>query len=59
VYQNRPLSAAYDAWNVLFESYCAAYPELGAEFKRRMNGDLFSGWHESLPRFPVDKVISI
>lgn len=31
----------YEAeWNTLFESYTAQYPELAAELKRRLNGDL-------------------
>ena len=33
--------AKYEAkWNELFAKYKAAYPELAAEFERRMNGDL-------------------
>ncbi len=32
--------AAEQAWNERFAAYQAAYPELAAEFTRRMNGDL-------------------
>ena len=32
------------SWNEKFAAYEAAYPELAAEFKRRVNGDLPSEW---------------
>ncbi|UPR47885.1 transketolase [Vibrio cyclitrophicus] len=34
------------AWNAKFDAYAAAYPELAAEFKRRVNGDLPAEWEE-------------
>lgn len=33
-----------DEWNVKFESYTQEFPELAAEFKRRMVGDLPKNW---------------
>jgi transketolase len=33
-------------WNVLFDRYQAAHPELAAEFTRRMGGDLPVDWEE-------------
>ncbi|MBR4986730.1 MAG: transketolase [Proteobacteria bacterium] len=36
--------AAYDAWKADFEAYRAEYPELAAEFERRMRGELPEGW---------------
>jgi transketolase len=32
------------AWNLKFSAYAAVYPELAAEFKRRMGGELPAGW---------------
>ncbi|AZL86650.1 transketolase [Aliivibrio salmonicida] len=34
------------AWNEKFAAYEAAYPELAAEFTRRVNGDLPAEWEE-------------
>lgn len=36
--------AAEDAWNATFAAYAKARPELAAEFKRRMAGDLPADW---------------
>ncbi|KAE9527088.1 transketolase [Testudinibacter aquarius] len=36
--------AAEKAWDEKFAAYQAAYPELAAEFKRRVNGDLPANW---------------
>ena len=33
-------------WNEKFEAYRAAYPELAAEFERRINGELPADWTE-------------
>ncbi|MUJ27077.1 transketolase [Aliivibrio fischeri] len=33
-------------WNAKFDAYAAAYPELAAEYKRRVNGDLPAEWEE-------------
>jgi len=35
------------AWNAKFDAYAAEYPELAAEFKRRMAGDLPANWKEA------------
>ncbi|MBY0271694.1 MAG: transketolase [Burkholderiales bacterium] len=41
----RERGAAREAdWNQKFSAYAAAYPELAAEFKRRMAGELPAGW---------------
>lgn len=37
-------SRAY--WNTLFEAYKEAYPELAAEYSRRMKGELPADWEE-------------
>ena len=34
-------------WNARFASYAAEYPELAAEFKRRMAGELPANWKEA------------
>ncbi|RAH69166.1 transketolase family protein [Aspergillus aculeatinus CBS 121060] len=40
-------------WNSLVKQYSAKYPELGAEFHRRMRGDLPSNWKDLIPsEFP-------
>jgi transketolase len=44
-----------DAWRKTFESYKVAYPELAAEFERRMAGELPKGWTNALPEFPKDE----
>lgn len=36
--------ATYDAWKADFEAYRAEYPELAAEFERRMSGKLPENW---------------
>ncbi|OCG21483.1 transketolase [Gilliamella sp. App4-10] len=35
-----------DEWNVRFDAYAKAYPELAEEFKRRVNGDLPENWSQ-------------
>jgi transketolase len=39
------------AWNAKFDAYAAEYPELAAEFKRRMAGDLPANWTEATNAF--------
>ncbi|TCV95788.1 transketolase [Luteibacter rhizovicinus] len=34
------------SWNERFDAYAKAYPELAAEFKRRLAGDLPADWNE-------------
>ncbi|HAS6130543.1 transketolase [Vibrio vulnificus] len=42
------------AWNEKFAAYEAAYPELAAEFKRRVNGDLPAEWEEKANQIIAD-----
>merc|ERR1719265_3119915 len=43
-------------WNKSFDAYCAAFPEEGAELKRRIAGELPSDWASGLPTCtPADK----
>lgn len=39
-------SEAETAWNQLLASYQASFPELAAEYSRRMNGDLPDDWQQ-------------
>jgi transketolase len=39
-------ATAQEAWNQKFDHYAKAHPELAAEFKRRMAGDLPAHWAE-------------
>ena len=43
-----------DAWDQRFVTYSEAHPELAAEFKRRMDGDLPAGWPEMVQAFIAD-----
>ncbi|MGR3806914.1 transketolase [Pasteurella testudinis] len=43
--------AAEKAWDEKFAAYQAAYPELAAEFKRRVNGDLPANWAAESQKF--------
>ncbi|HIF9174536.1 TPA: transketolase [Photobacterium damselae] len=40
-------SAKEVAWDEKFAAYAAQYPELAAEFKRRVNGELPANWEEA------------
>ncbi|KFJ87169.1 transketolase [Vibrio sp. OY15] len=42
------------AWNEKFAAYEAAYPELAAEFKRRVNGELPAQWEEKASQIIAD-----
>ena len=42
---------AETAWNEKFAAYTSAYPELAAEFIRRMAGDLPANWEETADAF--------
>jgi transketolase len=42
------------AWNEKFAAYQAQYPELAAEFTRRMNGDLPSNWDSETQKLIKD-----
>ena len=39
------------AWNDKFAAYEAAHPELAAEYKRRMNGELPANWAETMDAY--------
>jgi len=39
------------AWNAKFDAYAAAHPELAAEFKRRMAGELPANWKQATDAF--------
>ncbi len=43
--------AQEDAWSKRFETYKAEYPELAAEFERRVNGELPENWAEASQAF--------
>lgn len=45
---------AEQKWNRLFKAYQQSYPDLAAELKRRLAGDLPRGWDENLPEFEPD-----
>ncbi|MBN1254271.1 MAG: transketolase [Deltaproteobacteria bacterium] len=42
------------AWEEVFSRYTEAYPDEAAEFIRRMNGELPTGWDAALPTFQAD-----
>jgi transketolase len=42
------------AWEDAFSRYAEAYSDEAAEFMRRMNGDLSTGWDAALPTFQAD-----
>ncbi len=44
-----------ESWQKQFQAYHQAYPELAAEFERRMAGQLPEGWEEALPTFAADE----
>ena len=46
---------AQDKWNLAYEEYKAVYPELAAEFERRLSGQLPKGWNKALPVFPASE----
>ncbi len=48
-------AAAEQAWNDAFAQYAAAHPELAAEFKRRMSGELPADWAAKSQAF-IDKL---
>ena len=46
---------AQEEWVKDYEDYKTAYPELAAEFERRLDGKLPKGWEKSLPVFPASE----
>ncbi|UKA10594.1 transketolase [Photobacterium damselae] len=47
-------SAKEVAWDEKFTAYAAQYPELAAEFKRRVNGELPANWEEATSAIIAD-----
>ncbi|EJK7355594.1 transketolase [Escherichia coli] len=41
-------------WDALFADYAKQWPELAAEFTRRMKGDLPAGWSENMQKYVHD-----
>ena len=41
-------------WEEKWARYGAAYPDLAAEFRRRLTGELPAGWDDHLPAFSAD-----
>ncbi len=41
-------------WKAAFESYAGAYPDMAAELKRMMAGELPADWDADVPVFPAD-----
>ncbi|MGH2520958.1 MAG: transketolase-like TK C-terminal-containing protein, partial [Anaerolineales bacterium] len=41
-------------WGRRFAAYAKEFPDLAAEFKRRVAGELPQGWDAGLPTFPAD-----
>lgn len=41
-------------WHSRLQEYKKVHPEKGADFERRMRGELPEGWEQSLPVFPAD-----
>jgi dihydroxyacetone synthase len=47
-------SKLVEEWNVLLASYCEEYPELGAELRERIKGELPKNWEDCIPKlFPT------
>lgn len=46
--------AAEGSWNALYDSYKLAFPDLAAELRRAISGELPAGWHADMPIFPSD-----
>lgn len=52
-------AAEEEKWNKTVEAYAEKYPELGAELKRRISGQLPEGWEQKLPTFTAsDKAVA-
>jgi len=44
-----------DHWEVMMEEYTQQFPDLAADFRRRLRRELPAGWKDQLPRFPVEQ----
>src|SRR6185295_8019563 len=42
-------------WEGRLGAYAAAFPDLAAELRRRLAGELPKGWDGALPTFPADE----
>jgi len=42
-------------WNARMRGYAEAFPEMSAELKGRLRGDLPAGWDAEIPSFPADE----
>ncbi len=51
-------SAAFDAWQALWDSYSGKYPELAAAFQDAWAGKLPQDWSAILPQFEVGKSLA-
>jgi len=45
---------AQKAWAAAFDAYTQEFPDLAAELKRRLAGELPAGWVDALPSFAAD-----
>jgi len=45
-------------WQHEFDTYSAAFPEMAAEYSRRLRGELPGGWKKSLPDFSAEKAMA-
>ncbi len=51
-----PRGAAMEKeWDALFARYAEAFPDLAAEYRRFMSGELPAGWDKGLPMFTPDQ----
>ncbi|SCU82262.1 LADA_0C04082g1_1 [Lachancea dasiensis] len=49
----------FNEWNQVLEKYSEKYPDLGAEIKRRVAGELPQDWAKALPRYtPQDSAVA-
>jgi transketolase len=45
-------------WDTMFEEYSGSHPDLAAEWRRVMAGELPAGWEESLPSFEAGSSVA-
>lgn len=48
----------HSAWETMWESYSATYPEDAARYKQFLNGDVPTDWDNILPKFEAGKSIA-
>ncbi|MBI3180879.1 MAG: transketolase [Myxococcales bacterium] len=49
---------AHAAWSERFDAYAKAFPELAAELRRRVAGQLPQGWDKELPAFKAGEPVA-